>query len=220
VNPRNRILCLAVPAICGILSACTETRFESPPGDNIETCDAHWKGVWNGEDAKPSDATATLFFVDEGCRFTVLEQTEKGGPFKQIHVPVNYVHADGKNYLVVADNALKGLVELKPIYGVDPVPEKTFFFARYEAHADRIDVYSVDDKRVANQVIDGKLDGTVSRTSNELHVFVHGDRARTLEILRHGSIFQDKSNLQLVRIKQSAEDYQRLLIESQRKKKP
>src|SRR5271154_4045044 len=116
MTSRHRNLCFTLTAACCLLGACTETRFESPPGDNIETCDASWKGLWNGDDAKPSDATATVFFVDEGCRFTVLEQTEKGGPFKEIRVPVNYVHADGKNYIVVADNALKGLVELKPVY--------------------------------------------------------------------------------------------------------
>ena len=35
-----------------LLAGCVETRFESPPGDNIETCDARWKGLWIGADAK------------------------------------------------------------------------------------------------------------------------------------------------------------------------
>jgi hypothetical protein len=201
------------------LSGCIETRFESPLGDNIETCDAHWKGLWSGD--KPESNTPGAFWIDDDCRFTVLDQPEKGGPFKQIHVPVNYVHDGGKDYLVIADNVLKGLVEVKPPFGIDPVPAKSYFFARYRAHGDRIDVDTVDDANVAKLIIDGKLQGTVSKTANELHVYVRGDRSQMLEMVRHDSIFIAKADTVLYRIKQTPADYERSVIKSQQgAKKP
>jgi hypothetical protein len=204
-------------ALCAV-SGCIETRFEAPLGDNIETCDVHWKGLWTGD--KPDSNTPGAFWIDDDCRFTVLDQPEKGGPFKQIHVPVNYVHDDGKDYLVVADNVLKGLVELKPPYGIDPLPAKSYFFARYRARSDRIEIYTVDDAHVAKLIVDGTLQGTVSKTANELHVYVRGDRAQMLEIARRDSIFADKSNTVLSRIKQTPAEYEQSVIQSQKAKKP
>jgi hypothetical protein len=204
--------------VMSVLAGCVETRFESPPGDNIETCDAHWKGLWSGDKAQPHDTSA--FFVDDECHFIVLNQIEKGGPLKQIHVPVNYVHDGGRDYIVVADSMLKGLVEIKPVYGIDPPPAKAFFFARYSAHGDRIELYKVDDARVARLVIDGKLDGTVSKTGSDLHAFVRGDRVRTLEIVRKDSIFVDKADPVLYRIHESVDEYERALIQQQHQAKP
>ena len=37
------------------LAGCVETRFESPLGDNIETCDAGWKGLWVSADESNHD---------------------------------------------------------------------------------------------------------------------------------------------------------------------
>jgi len=105
-----------------LLGGCTETRFESPLGDNIETCDVRWKGLWT--DADKSEATA--IYVDSECHFILADQPEKGGPLKRIHVPMNYVHADGKDYLVVADTSLKALGNIDPPYEIEPAPAKSF----------------------------------------------------------------------------------------------
>ncbi|MDR3385908.1 MAG: hypothetical protein P4L92_02550 [Rudaea sp.] len=199
-------------AACCALAGCTETRFQAPPGDNIETCDVRWKGLWGPRDEADS---ASAFYVDDECQFIFLDQPEKGGPFKQFHIPVNFVHADGNDYIVVADTALRGLVKIKPVYGVDPVPEKAFYFARYHADRDHLDLYPVDNERVAKQIIDRKLDGTVSKVPNELHVFVSGDRAYMLEILRHGAIFADKPDIRMTRLQQSVDDFERTTIQSQ-----
>ncbi|HZX92699.1 MAG TPA: hypothetical protein VFE67_18830 [Rudaea sp.] len=208
-----RLLCLLAAAAA--LAGCVETRFESPLGDNIETCDPRWKGVW--ADPESSDEPSAIY-VDDECHFMVLDQPEKSGPIKRIHVPMNYVHADGKDYIVVADTSLKGLVELKPPYGVDPVPEKAFFFARYQIRGDRLEVNQVDSERVAKLVIDGKIDGSVSKTGSDLHVFVRGSRTRMLEIVRTQSIFQDKSQTKLVRRKQTVDEFEQSVIHAQRNK--
>ena len=58
------------------LAGCVETRFESPIGDNIETCDAGWKGLWIDADApnrdRPEKADAA-FYVNDACEFIVLD---------------------------------------------------------------------------------------------------------------------------------------------------
>ena len=208
-----RTVCAA--GLIAVLGGCVETRFESPLGDNIETCDIHWKGLWADPESK---AEASAIYVDDECHFMVLDQPEKSGPIKRIHVPMNYVHADGKDYIVVADSSLKGLVELKPPYGVDPVPEKAFFFARYQIRGDRLEVSQVDSERVAKLVIDGKIDGSVSKTGSDLHVFVRGSRTRMLEIVRTQSIFQDKSQTKLVRRKQTVDEFEQSVIHAQRNK--
>ena len=212
MNAPHRLLLLLLAAV--VLGGCVETRFESPLGDNIETCDTRWKGLW-GDPESTSEPSA--IYVDDECRFIVLDQPEKGGPLKQIHVPMNYVHADGKDYLVVADVALKGLVDLKPPHGIDPPPDKSFFFARYRVRGDRIEIEQVDSERVAKLVIDGVLDGTVDKTANDLHVYVRGSRARMLEIVRTQAIFKTKRPTKLVRRKQSVEEFERSVIDAQRR---
>ena len=110
-----RTILLATLLACTALTACVETRFESPLGDNIETCDTAWKGLWlePGDDGRRVDGEHHLsgFAVDDACAFTVVEQLEGGGPLKRTRVPINFVHAHGDDYVVVSDAALHGLVD-------------------------------------------------------------------------------------------------------------
>ncbi len=201
-------------AILALASAgCVETRFESPIGDNIETCDAGWKGLWIGVDDRKDEAKdATAFYVNDECQFTVLDRPEKNGALKQIRVPVNYVHADRKDYIVVADTAIRGLVELKPLHGVTPVPDKSFFFARYRLRGDRIELYPVDTARVAKLVVDGKLDGTIDKVGSELHVYVRGSRAQMLDAVRTLAIFDEKNAIVLARSRQTIDQYEKSML--------
>ncbi|HEY6894906.1 MAG TPA: hypothetical protein VI258_12105 [Rhodanobacteraceae bacterium] len=206
-----RILVVSVALAAG---GCVETRFESPLGDNIETCDAGWKGLWVvAEERKDQAKDASAFYVNDECQFIVIDQPEKGGPLKQIHVPVNYVHADRKDYIVVADTAIRGLVELKPPHGVKPAPEKTFFYARYRLHGDRIDLFQVDSDKTAKLVLDGKAGGTVDKSQNELHVYVTGSRGEMLDLVKSQDIFE-KSPLRLVRSKETLDEFEKSVLRS------
>jgi hypothetical protein len=201
-------------AILALASAgCVETRFESPLGDNIETCDAGWKGLWIVvDDRKDQAKDATAFYVNDECQFMVLDRPEKKGALKEIRVPVNYVHADRKDYIVVADTAIRGLVDLKAPHGITPAPDKSFFFARYRLRGDRIELYQVDASRVAKLVIDGKLDGTVDKVGSELHVYVRGSRAEMLHVVRELAIFDEKNPVTLARSRQSLDQYEKSMI--------
>ena len=194
-------------------AGCVETRFESPIGDNIETCDAGWKGLWIGvDDRKDQAKDATAFYVNDECQFIVIDRPEKNGALKQIHVPVNYVHADRNSYIVVTDTAIRGLVELKPPHGVTPVPEKSFFYARYRLRGDRIELYPVDSARVAKLVLDGKVDGTVDKVGTELHVYVRGSRSQMLDVVRKLSIFDEKNAIVLARSRLTLDQYEKSML--------
>ena len=196
-------------------TGCVETRFESPIGDNIETCDTGWKGLWVGIDDHNEEAKdATAFYVNDECQFIVIDQPEKNGALKQIHVPVNYVHADRKDYIVVADTAIRSLVELRPLHGVKPAPEKSFFFARYRLRGDRIDLFQVDSDKTAALVLEGKVGGTIDKSQNELHVYVTGSRAQMLDLVKAHDIFEEKKPLRLVRSKKTLEEFEKSVLPS------
>ncbi len=199
--------------LCAFLAmaACTETRFESTPGDQVLACDPAWKGLWvdASTDASTSEPDELAFRVDQECRFFMLERPEKDGPPKEIHIPVNYVHDRDKHYLVIADDQLGDVVDLPALHGINPVPKKSFFIARYEFAQDRLRIYPVDSKRTANLVIDDVLDGTVDSSKKQLHVYVQGDRAKVLDIVRDKKIFDDKPGAEVRRIKLSLEQYER-----------
>jgi hypothetical protein len=193
------------------LSACVETRFESTPGEHIEACDARWKGLWvdtSGRSVK-GGGEELAFLVDDECRFLLLERPEKDGPLKPIHIPLNFVHDRGSDYVVVADDQLSGVVKLAPVHGIEPSPRKAFFVARYRISGNRLEIDTVDSKRVARMIIDDVLDGTVNANHNELHVFLRGDRMKILEILRRQKIFSDTPSVRLERKRQSLAEFER-----------
>jgi hypothetical protein len=209
-----RLLLAACAAL--LLGGCVETRFEAPLGDNIESCDVSWKGLWLAESTPRGEKDDGAFFVDHECRFHVLDQTEPGAPLKPIHVPLNFVHDGGNDYIVVSDAQLKGLVKLDAPYAVQPAPEKSFFFARYKLRGDRLELFDVDSERVGKLVLDAKIEGTISKTATELHVYVRGNRQQMLEIVRNNAIFSAKP-MTLTRSEQSVEAYEKALLARQRK---
>ena len=215
-----RAACLLFTAVAALaLAGCNETRFEAPLGDNIETCDVAWKGLWVPDEERKDEAADAAFFVDHECRFHVLDQPERGAPFKQVHIPVNFVHDGGNHYVVVSDAQLKGLVKLEAPYAVEPAPEKSFFFARYRQRGDHLELFEVDSERVARLILDAKIEGTISKTATELHVYVRGNRQQMLEIVRNNAIFSSKP-MKLRRSEQSVESLEKELIQAQRKEQP
>jgi hypothetical protein len=210
-----RISLLAALLACATLTACVETRFESPLGDNIETCDMAWKGLWleAGDDGRRVDGERHLtgFAVDDACAFTVVEQPESNGPLKRTRVPINFVHAHGDDYVIVSDAALRGLVELKPPYDIEPAPQKSFFFVKYRVRGDRLEIRRVDDAKAARLVIDGKLDGTVQKSRNELHVYIRGGRQQMLDLVRHNDLFESKPSIVFQRSRRDLQDIERSL---------
>lgn len=200
------------------IGGCVETRFESTPGDHIEACDVRWKGLWVDASETPTRDDGDLaFLVDDDCRFHLLERPEKDGPFKPVHIPLNFVHDGDHDYVVVADNQLAGVVKLAAVHGVKPIPGKSFFIARYRVRGDRLEIDTVDSQRAAHMVIDELLGGTVDRSPNELHVFVRGDRARVLEILRTQPIFASMPSATLERSRQTLAEFE---AERMRARKP
>ena len=200
------LLLTACVAMCG----CTETRFASPPGDQLQSCDPRWEGLWI---PGPEPDAGSAISVDAACALVMIDVPSNGGPTKHIPISVRFLHADGKDYVVVSDDALKDAVDIQPVYGVQPVPTPTYFVARYTVDKDHINIHDVDDEHVATLIIAGKLEGTVSKTANNLHVFVTGNAAHILDVVRDDSIFDAKPNLQLERSELSVEEFEQRAVQ-------
>ena len=200
---------LALLALIGLLGGCVETRFESPPGERIERCDAAWKGVWLD---RSDESKASGLQVDANCASTLLTQLEPGGPLRPVPVPLNFVEHRGQRYVVIADASLQDLVSLPPVHGIDPVPARSFYIARYRLRGDRLDIHKVDDRAAARMVIDGLLEGTVSSTLNELHVYLRGTRADVLRIVGTAGLFEREPSIRLERSRKSLAEIEAELI--------
>ncbi len=198
-------LCLIA---CALLGGCTETRFQALPDVALKSCDARWKGLWVPRE-EPEGNSA--FYVDDACNFTVFDHADSGGPIKRVPFRVKFAHVRGQDLMFVADHELESLVEIDPVYGVNPAPKQAYFYVRYDVHKDHVAVYPVDSERIATRIIHGKLKGTVSKTSNQLRVFVSGNRTRMHEILRGESVFAAKPDFVLVRSQRPVSDFERLV---------
>lgn len=206
-----RSLLFALTAL--LLTGCVETRFESPPGERIQRCDETWKGVWLD---RSEDSQVAGLLVDEQCRSFLLSQLEDGGPLRQAPVPLNFVEHRGQRYVVIADAALQDLVSLPPVHGVTPVPTRNFFIARYRLRGDTLQISKIDDRGAARMVIDGVLEGTVSSTLNELHVYVRGTREDTLRIIETPGLFERKASIVLERSRRTLAEIEAELMRARR----
>lgn len=204
-----------LPILALLLCGCTETRFESTLGGRLKTCDARWKGLWTGPD--PADRTAAIY-MNGACHAFVIDKPAPGKPVRRVELPLRYKQVDGNDYLCVEANAFKELVDLDPPYAIEPAPAHAYFFAHYRISGDRMEIDLANSKRIAHLIIDGKIDGTVSKTTNGLHVFVRGDPTRMLEIVRSQPIFEGVVPTVLVRSKLSADAFERNLERASAKK--
>lgn len=206
---RGLLLALSVLVLAG----CVETRFESPPGERIQRCDEAWKGVWLD---RSEDSQIAGLLVDEQCRSFLLSQLEDGGPLRQAPVPLNYVEHRGQRYVVVADASLQDLVTLPAVHGVTPVPTRNFFIARYRLRGSKLEIHKVDDRAAARMIIDGVLEGTVSSTLNELHVYVRGTREDMLRIVETPGLFERKASIMLERSRRTLAEIEAELMRARR----
>jgi len=196
-----------------VLSGCNVTRFESPPGDALDSCDTRWRGLWIAyeDDGELGDAA---IHVDEACRLMMLDQAERGGPVKSVHMPSNFARVGRDDYVVVSDLALKPLYELGPVPGVSEQPARTFVLMRYRFRGERLELYDIDDQKVALLVVDGSIEGTVLKSHDGLQVYVQGDRARIAKVLAAHKLYDDKPTV-LERSDWTPEQFERELIASQ-----
>jgi hypothetical protein len=192
-----KMSCWALLIVAALLLAgCVETRFESPIGTQLRSCDARLKGLWTGSD--PADRDAAIY-MDDACHLFIVDRPATDKAVRKVELTAQYAAVDGKDYLVVDAASLQILTELKPPYAIDPAPAHSYFFARYHIDGKQLRIEQVDSEHVAQRVIAGKLQGTVSKTGGELHVFVRGDAARMLEFVRDSSNFKADPDLNLVR---------------------
>lgn len=194
--------------LCGLLGACSETRFKALPASGESGCDARWKGLWVPQDEPKGD---TAVYVDTDCRLIIFDHPDRGGALRRVALQPHFIHLQHNDYLAVAAADVAPLVELPPVYGVDPPPSPAYFLMRYRVGKGDIKLYPVDSERMAKHIIDGSIKGTVSKTANELHVFVGIDAAAMLELLHGASIFANKADIEMIRSTRSVDEFERLV---------
>lgn len=200
-------------AVCLLLGACVETRFESPLGEAMNDCDPRWKGLWLAEDkdSQADDGTRALtgINVDEACAVDLFEQDDADGSLKRTRIPLHFVRAAGKDHVVVTDSALASIGDIPAPHDLDPVPSESYFFLRYRLRGDRLELRHVDSVKAAKLVLDGKLDGNVRKTRNELHVYVRGSPSQLLEAVRRYTLFESDASIVFKRSAQSMQEFER-----------
>jgi len=68
--------------------------------------------------------------------------------------------------------------------------------------------------------VDNVLDGTIDRRKNELHVYVRGDPAAILDILRTQDLFESKPGAEVRRVPLSLEEYEKRRSASRKSREP
>ncbi len=200
-----------------LLCACTETRFATLPGEDLQSCDRRWEGVWQevGADGRRTDVPRHLtgFVMDAECRLRLFEEPEEGGALQFFALPLRFLHLRGSDYLVVSDRDLHELVELEPPFDVDPAPVESFFFLRYRLRGDRLELNQVDSEQTARWVLDGTLDGSLTKGRHSLHVYVRGDAKQMRELLSRRQLFSRRGDWVMRRSHLSLEDFERARLE-------
>jgi hypothetical protein len=204
---KRHLLAIAVLG-ASLACGCVETRFEAPLGGDASNCDTRWKGLWSSAD--PGDRSAAIH-VDAQCRMIMIDQPDPHRPPRRIDLPVRYAHVGDRDYLSIEAAALKPLVDVPPVHGIHPPPAHAWYFARYTIDGDRLELDPVDSERLGQLVLAGKLNGTVSKTTNELHVFVQGDTSRMRDLVRNQPVFDASKATRLVRLSASIADFERQL---------
>ncbi|MBS0591069.1 MAG: hypothetical protein JSR65_10590 [Proteobacteria bacterium] len=213
---RPLLLCLFL----SLLGGCNETRFESPIGMQSNPCDPRWKGLWVGPDPDDRD---TALYVDSDCRLSVLDVATEEKSARRVELRVEFAHVDDRDYLIVDDASLRDLFTFKPPFAIDPPPPHTYSYVRYRIDGDTLNFDLVDSERVAQLVIDGTLQGTVSKTSGELHVFVQGDAGKMLDTIRTQPVFGEGArahSTRLVRSSLTLREFERQLQRKVARKSP
>jgi len=185
--------------LAATLGGCTDTLFESPPGDNVSSCDKHFVGNWRvlATDDKDKNKDSEMFLIVEPqCkRWRFIEDGKEDEKLaKTTHIAFGNV--GGKALLTVKVD------EDKP--AADSRWRNGYYFLSYTFADKTIRLRGVDDKRIAHRIIDGSVLGRTERVSrepgdkrsggsgsSELHNFVAGDPAEMARVAQLEDVFAD-----------------------------
>ncbi|MBN8481964.1 MAG: hypothetical protein J0L88_10295 [Xanthomonadales bacterium] len=196
--------CCIVLVLSTALGGCEVTRFESLPGDHVERCDARWVGNWRLA-ADDDDDANDLAYVSVNSDCSGIRTVENGKVADSPEVKLQFARVGRMNIVAVL------LADQKSVSKEDPGRSPGFHYFRYEAGRDRISLHAVDDRRVADLIINGKLRGSVKFDSqgpqgrkpphgSTLENFVAGDTAAMARAVQQRGVFDRRSHVRLIRV--------------------
>lgn len=196
-------LAVVVLAVC-LLAGCEQTRFESLPGEQIESCDPRWVGNWRFVSFEDDDEDDVVHVsINADC--TEVRTIEEG---KQEDLGATLRFARVGNLAIIATM----LDEDSPKADGDEAKRPPgYHYFRYQVRRDRITLYDVDHRRVAHWLIDGKLRGSTEFTSGQpggrrlrhgetLDNFITGDAQAMASAARLHSLFKRRPYIALIRV--------------------
>jgi hypothetical protein len=203
-----RVLARHLIAIVALtLSGCVTTLFESPPGEVASTCDQRWVGNWQvhlEHPTAPSKDTLTLTIAPECKALTAIEDGKTQHDLD--HVVVAFATIKD-----VAIAALKLDPKANDAHAKPLDWDIGYHYFSYVVAGDDIHLRQVDDERIAQLLIDGKLVGRTEKITRypgahepadgaTLHNFVAGSAQDMATALATYTLFSDKGAIILKRI--------------------
>lgn len=178
------IRALMICAASLLLGACEMTTFRSAPLAHAG-CDEAVVGTWLSVDEDPNKNGEVVLRIDSACQLQ-MESLEKGEVRRSSQTALHLGEHGRYRYAWVDARWALGQFDQE-----HTVPADDVYLVRIGLEADRLLMWSVDDKAVAHAIIDGKLKGEVSFKDSDL--FNRLTETSEPALLEHPGLFKDES---------------------------
>jgi hypothetical protein len=209
------------------LSGCVTTLFESPPGITTTSCDKRWVGNWEVRQehpASPSKDTLTVSISPECKTLTAIEDGKT--QHDTDHVILAFASIKDIAIAALKLDPMATDAQAKPLDW-----DVGYHYFSYVVAADEIRLRQVDDDRVAQLLIEGKLVGRTEKITRypganqpadgaTLHNFVAGSAQDMANALTTYALFSDKNAIILKRIAGKATATDANKVQASKSKKP
>ncbi len=185
-----KLSALLLLSICLALSGCDATTFESLPAGATSDCAAHWPGGWIALDEQGQDDPDFALFINTKCEIENVTTKNKSDSVLPIK-PQFFNAAQHYAILGIAD----GLRLADSPSDAKNLPTQGYFIMRWDYDSQRMALRSPAHKLVATLIVNGAIDGSVSRerTGRTLRNNIGGDPAQIQSLLQNMDLFGDSA---------------------------
>jgi hypothetical protein len=183
------------------MTGCQRTLFSTAPTASTG-CDAALQGRWVSVDNKGKPDGEIAATLGSDCQLSVIEHRPEG-PRAWPAVAVASGRVGGRELVWLDAAGINRAFEINP----GPLDrEGTVYVFAYTLRRDRLDLLPPDHRRLARQVIDGKLDGAALVDGSDITVRVDGDLSEVANLIGARRSFQRDNALRFRRVADPARD--------------
>ncbi len=202
----RRILLTACAGLA--LAGCDETRFATDPLGATRACEASLEGVWRIED--DNEGPAEYLAVSASCDVSLLRPARAGeggvDADAEARPPIELAPSIGRIgstlYATVTDDDFHRAADAGDgsAQRGHEVPRGGFHAWRIERSGERATLRAVDHRAVARAIIDGKLEGEVSKNDDGLKNWVALEGEALRDLLGQRWLFRRDDPVRLARV--------------------